>query len=138
MRCLLLILLLLCGMPGFSVQGEGIEEVEISTPRQEQSVEPAQKQPSLSRERPIPFQNVVADVDPAGATLTIGKRKKRLLFVRAQSRLRHPDGSPATLADIQPGMIVRGSYRKLGPSEGEIVSLTIGTKADAQQVKGEE
>ena len=113
-----------------SVPGEGIEEVEISAPPSQEA--PATP-PVLQRERPIPFQSVVADVDPKASTLLIGKRKKRLLYIRSHTRLRHPNGSPATLADFQPGMTVRGSYRKLGPSEGEAVTVTIGSKADASR-----
>lgn len=149
------------------LSAEPIEEVEIEprsseSPKRDEKVEPnanikakadikiEPKTDSASKESPIkdatvgktrhlPYSSLIAEIDREAGVIVIGKKKKKMLHIRSNTRLRKPDGSTATLEDLEAGMQVRGAYRKIADAEWEAVSVTIGTKADAvEKAKTEE
>ena len=72
-----------------------------------------------------PFKGVVAAVDTAGSTITVGENK---IIVTADTKI-SKDGKKAKLAEIAVGDKVHGSYKKDDKGNLNALSLREGVKA---------
>lgn len=86
-----------------------------------------------AKPRPLPFQGRVKSVNRADGTFTTRTKEGRehLFRLTPESKIEKADG-PATIDDINPDEIVRGSRIKLADFEWEVRRVIIGAKQPAE------
>lgn len=113
---------------------------ERKSPSARRAAEAGQKEEK--RSRPLPFQGRVFQVKEASNVfITKTKAGKEHTFHLTEKSKILKDDEEATLADIKPDGIVRGSRIKLGENTWEVVKVIIGAKpkaADKAQDEDEE
>lgn len=94
----------------------------------------AQDKPAASTEakkdRPIPFNGKINEIDKTAKTIGIGKEKKRTIHITESTKIMK-DGKTAMLSDAVVGDDVGGSYRD-NAGKLEAVSLRIGPKPEGE------
>jgi len=108
---------LILGVPSGAPAKE--KKTEISNP--EASASPGAKA------KPLPYRGKVASVDASAKTLTVGKRT---IKVTDQTKITKR-GAAATMAEINVGEKVSGSYWKKDDGSLEAKNVKVGAKAEA-------
>ena len=94
----------------------------------------AQEKPAASAEakkdRPIPFNGKINEIDKSAKTIGIGKEKKRTIHITDMTKIMKA-GKTATLEDASVGDEVGGTYRD-NAGKLEAVSLRVGPKPEVE------
>jgi len=94
----------------------------------------AQETPAASAEakkdRPIPFNGKINEIDKSAKTIEIGKVKKRTIHITDTTKIMKA-GKTATLEDASVGDEVGGTYRD-NAGKLEAVSLRVGPKPEVE------
>ncbi len=85
----------------------------------------------VKKERAIPFNGKINEIDKTAKTISIGKEKKRTIHITAKTRIMKA-GKTATLEDAAVGADVGGTYRESADGKLEAVSLRIGLKPEGE------
>lgn len=112
-------LIILCALAGFATI------VALPAHAQDKSAST-----EVKKDRPIPFNGKINEIDKAAKTISIGKEKKRTIQVTDSTKITK-SGKAATLEDASVGDEVGGTYRD-NAGKLEAVSLRVGPKPEAE------
>lgn len=100
---------------------------------------PAEKKEAAAKGT-LPFQGKVSEVDAAAKTFKTKNKdgKENTFTITDKTQILHGDATAATIADIKPEEMVRGSRVKTGDNQWEAVKVIIGAKPGGEGKAGGE